>query len=267
MMAPTLAAAGGQDERRRQGGWRPVEALPSPADGSLRGVPQERLLDMAAAGAEIVECYRLLEKTADNVVSEVLRGQGEFFEWDHYPNGDVYDGETHCQYYYHAHPAALRRGEHGHFHTFLRAKGMPEGMVPAPLPDLAPTADDDTVLAHLVAISMDEFGYPIRLFTTNRWVTGETWYRGDDVIRMLDRFDMDLAYPSLAVNLWITAMLRLFRPLIEILIQDRDRAIGTWQRRHPDANAYEARDLEITAYADISVSRQIAALRRVLHSA
>lgn len=220
-------------------------------------LPREQLEDMAAAGAEIRECYRLLAKTDGNVVGELLRGQGEFFEWDHYPKGDVYDPETHCQYYYHAHPAGLRDAEHGHFHTFLRPKGTPEGVRPAPLTDLAAPAGDNDALSHLVAIAMDTHGVPIRLFTTNRWVTGETWYAADDVIRMLDVFDMDLAYPSLALNIWITAMPRLFRPEIEGLVRARDRAVADWQAWHMDVNAFEDRGLEVTAMADISVDAQI----------
>src|SRR5712691_5495686 len=86
---------------------------------------------MAAAGREIQECERVLRKTGDTVVSETLRGAGVFYEWNHYPEGDVYDPESHAQYYYHAHPPQLRGGnEHGHFHTFLRPRGMPPGTAP-----------------------------------------------------------------------------------------------------------------------------------------
>ncbi|MCW5699948.1 MAG: hypothetical protein KIT00_08915 [Rhodospirillales bacterium] len=220
------------------------------------GIPRDRLEDMAAAGAEILECYRLLGKSGANVVSEVLRGEAEFFEWDHYPNGDVYDPETHCQYYYHAHPAGLRGDEHGHFHTFLRPKGMPEGIRPAPLDDFTAPKGDNDALSHLIAISMDKYGIPVGLFTTNRWVTGETWYDAEDVIRMLDVFDMDLSYPSLPVNLWITAMVRLFRPGIEALIRARDRTVAAWRSKNGDGT-FEDRDLEVTGHAKISVNDQI----------
>lgn len=223
----------------------------------LRELPRERLEDMAAAGAEIMECYRLLRKSQDNVVGEVLRGHGEFYEWDHYPPGDVYDNETHSQYYYHAHPAELRGDEHGHFHTFLRPKGMPDGVAPAKLADVSPPAGDNDALSHLIGISMDSHGYPIRLFTANRWVTGEVWYSADDVIRMLDCFDMDLAYPSLPVNTWISAMLRLYRPTIEQLVMSRDNAVAEWQAHHHNVNVYEDRSLEVTSYADITVDSQI----------
>jgi hypothetical protein len=231
---------------------------------NLGELPRERLEDMAAAGAEIMECYRLLRKSDANVVGEVLRGHGEFYEWDHYPPGDVYDRETHSQYYYHAHPAELRGGEHGHFHTFLRPKGMPEGVAPAALPDYAPPDGDNDALSHLIGISMDPRGYPVRLFTCNRWVTGEVWYAADDVIRMLDRFDMDLAYPSLPANTWVTAMLRLFRPTVEHLVATRDTAVASWQASHHDVNVHEDRELEVTSYADISVESQIEAVLRAL---
>lgn len=76
-----------------------------------------RLFHMQAAGQEVAECLRVLRKVNLNVVGEVLKGQGQFVKLTHYPQGDVFDRETHAQYYYHAH----RDGEHGHFHLFLRA--------------------------------------------------------------------------------------------------------------------------------------------------
>jgi hypothetical protein len=146
--------------------------LAEPCDlGDLRDLcdlPPDRLADMADAGGQIRECYRLLRKGGGNIVGEVLRGHGAFFDWEHYPPGDVYDDETHSQYYYHAHPGACRFAEHGHFHTFLRPLGMPAGIVPAAAADGgAGAADgfaDNQALSHLVAISMDEAGYPVRLF-------------------------------------------------------------------------------------------------------
>lgn len=223
---------------------------------------------MARAGARILECYRVLLKSGANVVGEVLRGHGEFFEWDHYPPGDVYDADTHSQYYYHAHPPegrAKRFGkEHGHFHTFLRPKGMPASIHPAAVPDYKAPEGDNDALSHFIGIAMDRAGYPIRLFTTNRWVTGETWYTAKSVASMLDRFEMDLASPSWPVNIWITSMLQLFQPEIRELVIKRDQAVADWQSRHQDRNVFEDRDLEITSILDISVENQIARVERAL---
>ena len=92
-------------------------------DGILATRSVEDLEAMLAAGEDILECYRVLKKAGLNIVGECLKDQGTFYEFDHYPKGDVYDNETHSQYYYHSH--RTEAGEHGHFHTFLRKKGMP----------------------------------------------------------------------------------------------------------------------------------------------
>ena len=140
----------------------------------VKKLPKSRLRKMAQAGDRILECYRLRGKNDANMVGEVLKGHGEFFEWDHYPPGDVYDHETHAQYYYHAHPPEGRAKkfgpEHGHFHTFLRPKGMPKRIKPAKVPDYKKPEDDNDELTHFVGIAMDRAGFPIRLFTTTRGV-------------------------------------------------------------------------------------------------
>jgi hypothetical protein len=75
----------------------------------LSKLSDDDLSGMAEAGGRILECYRLLAKGGGNIVGEVLRGQGTFYEFDHYPAGDVHDPETHCQHYYHSHRSGLRR--------------------------------------------------------------------------------------------------------------------------------------------------------------
>jgi len=57
-------------------------------------LPKSRLETMLTAGVEVVECIRALSKTGDNIVGELLRGTEGFYEWDHYPTGNVYDHES-----------------------------------------------------------------------------------------------------------------------------------------------------------------------------
>lgn len=223
-------------------------------------LPRKQLEAMIEAGEQAVDCMRVLAKTGDNIVGELLRDIDTFYEWDHYPKGDVYDQETHAQYYYHAHPKEERPGEHGHFHTFLRPKGMPKSIKPAPVDDYEAPKDPDDALSHIVGINMDKFGVPVSLFTTNRWVTGEIWYAADDVIELIDHFDMDLAWPSWPVNRWITAMLQLFRPQIVDLLHQRDARVAEWAEQHPGTNVFEDRDLEVTSEISISIDDQMAAL-------
>ena len=227
---------------------------------NLRKSPVEALESMATAGEQVLECYRVLQKSGSNVVAEVLRGQGKFYEFDHYPKGDVYDPETYSQYFYHAH----REGEHGHFHTFLREEGMPEDCRPAAQSEAPFMKERDDKISHLIAISMNRAGFPIGLFTTNRWITADNWYKADDVIKMLDRFEMDLASPSWPVNIWLTAMLCLFRPQIMELVRERDATVANWQKEHPDVDAFEDRGCDITSDRKISVAAQIKRVNEAL---
>lgn len=238
---------------------------PAPVD--LARLPRGDLEVMAAAGTEIEEVRRVLRRTGDNVVSEILRGQGTFYEWDHYPAGDVYDSESHSQYYYHAHPVGQRfEREHGHFHSFLRAKGMPAGIQPAALPAGPGPKEPEDALSHLIAISMDADGEPFRLFTVNRWVTAEVWHHGADVCRLLDCFRVDHAQPSWPANRWITAVMALFKPQIRALVELRDRTVAGHQQQHPERDVLEDRDLEVTSYLDISIDRQIRDIEAALRT-
>lgn len=225
-------------------------------------LPQEQLEHMADAGARVLECYRVLGKVGMNIIGEVLRGHDEFIEFEHYPKDDVFDAETHSQYYYHAHRDEA--GEHGHFHTFLRQPGMPSQARPLDCVGDEVWPCREGALSHLIGISMDAYGFPVGLFATNRWVTGETWYPASEVIRMLDHFHIDHAWPSWPVNIWISAMLILFRPQIEELLHARDQVILTWMDKAPETDVFENRDLELTGYAQINVEQQIKSIVQAL---
>ena len=231
---------------------------------------------MVAAATVIADCRRELAARDRDILGEVMAREATVSEWRHYPDGDVYDPKSHAQYFYHVHPVIGRPvREHGHFHTFLRAEGMPAGTAPLILPEVA-VADVPALppqapplkrgsreeVSHLVAIAVDCRGEPIRLFTTNRWVTGETWYRAEDVIRMLDRFAITEVEPSETLNRWVCAMLRLFRPQIAALLRMRDETVMAWRRRRR-TQVFEDPALEITSSLEISLDAQLAFLDRV----
>ncbi|MDZ7839930.1 MAG: hypothetical protein U5R46_03785 [Gammaproteobacteria bacterium] len=225
--------------------------------------PKE-LQALCAAGDEIQECYRVLSKAKMNIVGECLKNQGAFMKFNHYPKGDVYDWETHAQYYYHTHRGIA--DEHGHFHTFMRARGMPDGVEPVPYDGDVDWPSGKDAVSHIIAISMDKFGYPVGLFATNRWVTGETWYAAEDVVAMVDNYRIDHAYPNWPVNRWITAMFRLFRHEIFALLRHRDEVVARWGREHVGVDTFEDRDLEITGFISATVEDQLEAVDQALGS-
>ncbi|MDX1580806.1 MAG: hypothetical protein R3360_04185, partial [Alphaproteobacteria bacterium] len=85
---------------------------------------------MAEAAVRVVEIAQGLAEKGENVVSLVTHETDTFEEWRHYPKGDIFNTATASQFYYHSHNGAA--DEHGHFHTFIRSKGLPEDLEPVP---------------------------------------------------------------------------------------------------------------------------------------
>src|SRR5262245_4735175 len=98
---------------------------------------------MEQAAAVLAECRERLTARRRGILAEIAPSAGAgdgngLVDWRHYPKDEVYDPASHAQYFYHVHPADRRPPrEHGHFHTFLRAEGMPSGVVPLVLPETA----------------------------------------------------------------------------------------------------------------------------------
>jgi len=227
----------------------------------FRQFPRSELETMLDAGRWVLECHRVLQRTSDNIVGEVLRDNGTFTELDHYPPGDVFDPTSFSQYYYHAH----RNNEHGHFHTFIRGDRT-AAIQPLDQSHMDYMDEREDTVCHLIAISMDNAGIPCGLFTTNRWVTAENWFKDTDAIAMLESFEMDLVPPSWPVNIWITGMVRLFRPQIIDLIHQRDEVLADWRAAHPDGDTFEDRGIGILSEMPISIDNQVALIQQALET-
>lgn len=237
------------------------------ADG-LRTLGRDELLAMYDAAAEVIVCLAALAKKGKNPVTEAIGDAAAIEEWAHFPPGDTIDAGTHSQYYYHAHAAEERAsGEHGHFHTFVRPRKLFPDLEPAALADNAASIPESNWVTHLAGISTDATGYPIRLFTTNRWVTDEAWYGADAAIAMLDRFDITAGQPSPELNRWVAAVMRMFRPQIAGLLRARDEAVARWQVAHPDRDVYEDRELQVTSELAVDFLAHIRAIEAALASA
>lgn len=231
---------------------------------ALTGIDSSRLSMMKASASRVRNIQKDLAVTGSNVVTEVLRDAPDFYEWDHYPSGDVYDPISHSQFYYHAHtptePGSIRANEHGHFHTFMRPPGFPpEVEMPTDidgLPAVCPSAG----LTHLIAISMDYSGDPVKLFTTNRWVTDETWYPATDVKRILPYFQVTREGPCNKASEWLSHLLAMYGPLIELLLDARDQVIHTQASSKTMQKIWSDQSLEVTSVAEVSLQHDIDAI-------
>lgn len=148
-----------------------------------------------------------------NLSVAALAGCKSFVEWRHYPSNDAVDARHGTEFYYHAHAKNERlANEHGHFHVFVRSQAGRR-------------------FHHLIGISMDPLGTPMRLFLTNQWVTGESWTDSKKVLPLLARFQCSVRGRMAPVSRWITAMVHLYDQDITDLHHKRDQwhADHCWQ--------------------------------------
>ena len=230
---------------------------------SLR--PLRELLAMHEAASVAVRAMRDLVRRGASVLTEAIAPRASApapacVEWRHYPDGDIFDPRGGGLAYFHAHEAAERvPGELGHFHLFASPHRAPVG--------------ERRRFVHLVGLSVDAHGQPMRLFTTNRWVTGEAWREAPAVLRLADRFELDLPRPSRPLNRWLGAMPRLFRPQLERLLAERDQRIAARVREiDPSGGSaairqvLEDRTLHVVSECAVSLPGQVAALETALSS-
>lgn len=197
-------------------------------DIDFAGLPADRLRRMRDAAGEMIAVLEEAAGQNRHILRDVVEAAAPdpFTEWQHYPPGDVQDVDKGAIWFFHAHARdgeARAWDEYGHFHTFVYTDHLPARARPLALP--AGTDLERGGLCHLAAISFDGNGVPIRIFTTNRWVTGEWLYPAEQVIALLDRFDLDNEEFRLTTR-WLIAALALFRPQIEWSLRERDAVIA-----------------------------------------
>lgn len=199
-----------------------------------------RISSETEAAQTVIDVMTTLAQAGSSIVTCVLDGNAARCD-THYPNGDVVDTQQGFRYYYHSHAGRpWSRIEHGHFHLFHESA---------------------TAFHHLVAISVDDRGLPLRLFTTNRWVTGEQWLPAGPLVQALLRFGIQANGPLAAVTRWMNAMVRLFEPQIEQLVHERDRRLATALKAGRDRDRFlEDRRTHILSQTPLSLMERLDAI-------
>ncbi|MDE8342646.1 MAG: hypothetical protein POG24_02375 [Acidocella sp.] len=165
-----------------------------------------------------------------------------FVEWTQYPAVEALDKSSGWKFYYHAHPRSERLGrEHGHFHIF----------VPGPH-----DAHDGVVLfSHLIGISVDQQGLPLRLFTTNQWVTGESWQPAEALVDVVKSPGFTQTQPADVAG-WLGLIITLYTAEICALLQARDKRLQA-RALMIRTNPYEDRRLRIPSQRHINLLHRI----------
>lgn len=208
--------------------------------------------------AQVLEAQQqMTSMEGKNILHYTLQNQERHESMTHYPEGDRIDNDTGAQYFYHCHRENYDSYEHGHFHCFMRYDQIPKRIKPSPLEDWDLFIENP--MTHLVAISMNKFGQPIRLFTVNRWVTSEIWYNSRHLPALLKQFKMTMTDDPYwqVLDTWVEGMLQLFSPQIAWLQQERDRKMQEYKQTKPSNNPYIDEAIEDLSEIHIDLKQQI----------
>lgn len=170
-----------------------------------------RALDAVAAEAALRRQLHWARRGTSAL--HLLLGGRPLAAWQHYPSADVIDRAAGWQLYGHAHPAhhpspADTPAEAAHLHLFQRR------------------ASGD--LAHLVALSLDAKGQPLRWSTTNLWVTGGQWLPADAAHDALVGIPWRHGGRLAGVLSWVHDLIHAYRQPLHALLQRRDQALRGW---------------------------------------
>ncbi len=192
------------------------------------------------AGRAVLDYTRRLSEQGRSVL-DVILNEKELEEWAMYPwDGGVIDKKTRSQYFYHAHPQSP---EHGHFHPFYSHRNQ---------------------IVHLVAISLDDQGHPMELFTVNRWVTGDFYIPANKLAGYITQFRITNNSFDREMGAYVRNLMILYQAEIETLMHQRERVFSDYRATHDGREPYEDRDLDVTSNLEIQVENQVAALEREL---
>jgi len=202
----------------------------------------DELTRARAAAVQLTRQMVRLAQAGRTILGELADPVSAPQVWQHLPEGDAHDRRTGFRYYYHCHAGhGARPEEHGHFHVFADAA----------------TAGEVT---HLVAIGVDAYGRPLRLFTTNRWITDECWQPADKILQRVDTFVMRAPQALRRVHAWLQALLQVFRPQLRWLLRARDRRLRALRGERSLAAVFDDRRVTILSQSDVSLERQAQAL-------
>ncbi|OIQ80959.1 hypothetical protein GALL_372830 [mine drainage metagenome] len=212
----------------------------------MRALSRQERSDLYAAGQAALKHTQAFLQGGKTVISEVI-GQSPYVEWAHYPERDA-KSRNGALFYYHAHAASQRMvGEHGHFHVFAANH---RADCPA-----------DQRYTHIAGLSVDDRGMPIRLFTTNQWVTAECWEEAEHVCALARKTSLKAAKPH-KVGQWLDAVFAFFRPQIDDILRLRDARIKALAERGR-TKLFQDRRTHILSQCRIDFSTQILALEEL----
>lgn len=202
-------------------------------------------------GQASIEAFADVTQASGSLLQSWIQG-AEVVAYEHHPPTDIIDLRSGTQFYYHTH--RTQGGEHGHLHVFWHATASGRRSRPRH----GRKVWTQTAPSHMIAIALDARGLPLKLFTTNLWVTDGHWFDAASTLACLDRCRPALVPGHEQACTWLGHFLALYRPLLADLLLRRDDRLS---RHGPLRHALTDRRLEVLSQSRIDWAADLDALQ------
>ena len=168
-------------------------------------------ISLQREAAELLfQCLLEMGQQESNPVLQVLSNTLDIEQKRKYPEDLLQFNGMGWRAYYHCHSNKddinhLFEAEHGHFHIFIRLTEKP------------------VTWTHVVSLSIDDMGQPLRWFMVNHWVTAEDWLAAPLLSEKLQ--NIPFAEQNTLLEQWLLSMVALFKNEIMGLLISRDKVL------------------------------------------
>ena len=100
-------------------------------------------------------------------------------------------------------------------------------------------------------------GLPVRIFTTNQWVTGEQFQWADQVMEGVHHFHLETKGRMAPISRWLVAFMRLFANEIEQLVLARDLRLASLSEVMDLEKVLDLRDHHILTQCNINLMERL----------
>ena len=195
-------------------------------------------LQLIAAADSLAVCLQEMAAAETNPVLQVINPELPLQENKKYPAGLLQFNHSGWRAYYHCHPANRAgnhrfKGEHGHFHLFIRTNNNPE------------------TWSHLAAIAMDPMGQPLGWFTVNHWVTGEAWETASTLITLLKLIPYNKQ--TSLVERWLLSILALSHDKVKTILLERDEILKQQQLKNESNDVKQDRGIYLLSEIPVNL--------------
>jgi len=178
-------------------------------------------LDEYISARSLLEAIVQMGRAETNPVLMILDGKMPN-EIHRYPPDGISFAQDRWRAFYHSHETPDKaKGEHGHFHIFVRLKKNQDSWT------------------HVAGLAVDTMGQPIEWFAANKWVVRGDWHSANHLKRHLP--SLDTHGDSNLTAHWLAALIGTYRDEINDLLEKRDRFVEIHAEVGSKSNLFEDR--------------------------